>query len=78
MRLSTAQIKQFEHDGYVLADGFLEADEVTHLQDCYMATVDRLSRENALQNVQSGNDHDDDFHVYQIRTAHLQHPIFRM
>ena len=58
MRLSTAQIKQFEHDGYVLADGFLEADEVTHLQDCYMATVDRLSRENALQNVQSGNDHD--------------------
>ena len=78
MQLSTAQIEQFERDGFVLADGFLDADEVTHLQDCYMATVDRLSRENTLQNVQSGEDNDDEFQVYQIRTAHLQHPIFRM
>ena len=78
MHLSTAQIEQFERDGFVLADGFLDADEVTHLQDCYMATVDRLSRENTLQNVQSGEDNDDEFQVYQIRTAHLQHPIFRM
>ena len=28
--------------------------------------------------MQSGDDDDADFQVYQIRTAHLQHPIFRM
>ena len=78
MRLNAAQIEQFERDGYFLADGFLGAEEVTHLQDCYMATVDRLSRERTLQNVQSGEDDDEDFQVFQIRTAHLQHPVFRM
>ena len=43
-----------------------------------MATVDRLVGDGALENVQSGNDSDEDYQVYQIRTAHLQHPIFRM
>jgi radical SAM superfamily enzyme YgiQ (UPF0313 family) len=28
--------------------------------------------------VQSGSDRDEDFQVYQIRTAHLRHPVFRM
>lgn len=78
MRLSAAQIDSFERDGFVLADGFFDDDEVTHLQDCYMTTVDRLTREQSIQNVQSGEDDDADFQVYQIRTAHLQHPIFRM
>ena len=78
MRLSAAQIDSFERDGFVLADGFFGDDEVAHLQDCYMATVNRLTREQSIQNVQSGEDDDADFQVYQIRTAHLQHAIFRM
>jgi len=78
MRLTTAQIAAFERDGFVLADGFLGAAEIAHLQDCYMATVDRLVRERTMQNVQSGADRDEDFQVYQIRTAHLQHPAFHM
>ena len=78
MKLDATQIEAFEHDGYVLTDGFLSEEEITHIQDCYMDTVARLTRENALENVQSGADRDEDFQVYQIRTAHLQHPIFRM
>lgn len=78
MRLSGTQIEDFERDGYVLADGFHDADEIAHLQHCYMETVERLTRERSLQNVQSGEDDDSDFQVYQIRTAHLQHPVFRM
>lgn len=78
MKLSAAQVESFERDGYVLADGFLGDEEITHIQDCYMETVARLTREQALENVQSGEDEDEDFQVYQIRTAHLRHPIFRM
>ena len=78
MKLNATQIDAFERDGYLLTDGFLGDEEITHIQDCYMETVARLTREGALENVQSGEDRDEDFQVYQIRTAHLQHPIFRM
>ena len=43
-----------------------------------MTTAQRLEAERVLENVQSGGDRDEDFQVYQIRTAHLRHPIFRM
>jgi phytanoyl-CoA hydroxylase len=78
MRLTAAQIEAFERDGYVLGNRFLSESELAHLRDCYMETVARLADEDALENVQSGDDSDDEFQVYQIRTAHLQHPIFRM
>jgi hypothetical protein len=78
MRLTAAQIEAFERDGYVLGNRFLNESELAHLRDCYMETVARLADEDALENVQSGGDSDDEFQVYQIRTAHLQHPIFRM
>ena len=78
MKLNPTQIDAFERDGYLVIDGFLGDEEITHIQDCYMETVARLTREGTLENVQSGADRDEDFQVYQIRTAHLQHPIFRM
>ncbi len=78
MKLTPEQVASFWQDGYLLSDGFLDTAEVAHLKECYMATVDRLVGEDALENVQSGNDSDEDYQVYQIRTAHLQHPIFRM
>ena len=78
MRLSGAQLEGFERDGYLVTDGFLGAAEIAHLQECYMATVERLQAERRLENVQSGGDPDDQFQVYQVRTAHLQHPIFRL
>ena len=43
-----------------------------------MATVDRLVGDGALENAQSDNDSDEDYQVYQIQTAHFQHPIFRI
>ena len=43
-----------------------------------MATVDRLVGDAALENAQSDNDSGENYQVYQIRTAHLQHPIFGM
>ena len=78
MGMSQHQIQAFHQDGYVIADGFLSDAEVAHISDCYMQTLSRLQREGALENVQSGEDRDEDFQVFQIRTAHLQHAIFDM
>jgi hypothetical protein len=78
MRLGETELEGFRRDGYVVTPGFLDAAEVAHLAECYMATVERLRAEQRLENVQSGGDPDEAFQVYQIRTAHLQHPIFRM
>jgi phytanoyl-CoA hydroxylase len=78
MRLTNDQLAQFDRDGFLVHEGFLESAELDHLTDCYMATLARLEAEQQLENVQSGGDSDEDHHVYQIRTAHLQHPIFRM
>jgi hypothetical protein len=69
MKLDATQIEAFEHDGYVLTDGFLSEKEITHIQDCYMDTVARLTREKTLENVQSGADPDEDFQVYQDRKS---------
>ena len=78
MRLAPDQLERFRRDGYLLSDGFLEPDEIAHLGACYLETAERLASEQALENVQSGGDRDEDFQVFQIRTAHLRHPIFRM
>ncbi len=78
MRLAQDQLERFRREGYLLSKGFLEAEEIAHLRDCYTETAARLQAEQVLENVQSGGDRDEDFQVYQIRTAHLRHPIFRM
>ena len=78
MRLAQDQLEHFRREGYLLSKGFLEAEEIAHLRDCYTETAARLQAEQVLENVQSGGDRDEDFQVYQIRTAHLRHPIFRM
>ena len=72
MRLAPDQLDRFRRDGYLLSDGFLEAEEIEHLRACYLETAERLAAEQALENVQSGGDRDEDFQVYQIRicTAH--------
>ncbi|MGI9479883.1 MAG: phytanoyl-CoA dioxygenase family protein [Hyphomicrobiaceae bacterium] len=78
MRLSEQRTEAFTRDGYIVTEGFLSDAEISHLTDCYEQTLARLNREGALENVQSGEDRDEDFQVFQIRTAHLQHPIFDM
>ncbi len=78
MQLAPDELDQFRRDGYLLSEGFLDDAEIEHLRACYMETAERLAAENALENVQSGGDRDEDFQVYQIRTAHLRHPIFHM
>tara|TARA_B000000460_G_scaffold231474_1_gene189732 strand:+ start:104 stop:865 length:762 start_codon:yes stop_codon:yes gene_type:complete len=78
LRLDRQQIDSFSEDGFLLADGFLDQAEIQHLRVCYMETLERLKQDRALENVQSGSDRDEDFQVYQIRTAHLRHPVFRM
>jgi phytanoyl-CoA hydroxylase len=76
--LTTDRIEQFREQGYLRVEPFLGGTELDHITECFMATVERLQSEHALENVQSGGDSDDEFQVYQIRTAHLQHPVFRM
>ena len=78
MSLSPEQLNQFRADGFLRVGKFLTDVELDHLADCYMSTVDRLRDERALENVQSGKDSDEDFQVYHIRTAHLQHPAFKL
>ena len=77
MKLTQEEISNYENDGFVLNEGFLNDAEINHLLECYMETIHRLSSDGHLENVQSGDDSDDEFQLYQIRTAHLQHPIFR-
>ncbi len=76
--LTTDRIEQFQEQGYLRVESVLGGEELDHITECFMATVERLRSEQALENVQSGGDSDDEFQVYQIRTAHLQHPVFRM
>ena len=78
MMLTPEQIESFRRDGCLVVDGYLDDHEIDHIRACYMETVERLARERVLENVQSGEDSDDEYQVYQIRTAHLRHPIFRM
>lgn len=78
MSLSEQQAEAFTRDGYIVTEGFLSDAEISHIADCYEQTLARLNREGALENVQSGKDRDEDFQVFQIRAAHLQHPIFDM
>ena len=78
MSLSLAQRAHFDQQGFVVIDPIFSEVEIDHLSECYMATVERLRGEQSLVNVQSGKDDDADFHVYQIRTAHMQHAAFNM
>ncbi|MDG2286399.1 MAG: phytanoyl-CoA dioxygenase family protein [Alphaproteobacteria bacterium] len=78
MRLTENELEDFRSRGYLVTYGFLGASEIDHIRACYMETVERLRAERTLENVQSGGDRDQDFQVFQIRTANLQHPLFRM
>ena len=78
MKLTPEQVEEFHRNGCLVVDGYLDDHEIDHIRGCYVETVERLARDNVLENVQSGEDGDDEFQVYQIRTAHLRHPIFRM
>lgn len=78
MTLSPEQLASFERDGFLLHEPVLTGAEVDHLADCYEATLARLRAEQTLENVQSGGEDDGTAQVFQIRTAHLQHPAFNM
>ena len=78
MQLSSGHRAHFEREGYLRLPPVLTDAELDYLTECYAATVERLRSEHALENVQSGGDSDNEYQVYQIRTAHLQHPAFRM
>ena len=78
MKLTRDQVQAFRRDGCLVVDGYLDDHEIEHIRACNMETIERLARENLLENVQSGEDRDDESQVFQIRTAHLRHPIFRM
>ena len=78
MRVTPSDREHFEREGFLRLPPFLTEAEIDHLVECYEATAHRLRADHALENVQSGGDSDDDYQVYQIRTAHLQHPVFRM
>ena len=78
MKLTRDQVQAFHRDGCLVVDGYLDDHEIEHIRACYMETIERLAREHLLENVQSGEDRDDESQVFQIRAAHLRHPIFRM
>ena len=61
MRLTQEQVAFFEREGYLLVDGFLSAQEVAFIQDCYMQTIERLRAGHSLENVQSGGARDEDY-----------------
>jgi phytanoyl-CoA hydroxylase len=76
MALTKEQVEQFFEQGFLICDAFMSEPELTDLEQAFDQTFDRLVRENAVQNVQSGEATDDEAHVYQLRTAHLLHEAF--
>ena len=76
MRFTQAQKQLWLDQGYLVGDKLLEDAELDALGEAFLTTIDRLRRENRLENVKSDDAADDAKQVFQIRTAHLAHPLF--
>lgn len=77
MKLTEAQLKQYQEDGYLKYGDLLTPEEVTALQEAYMATLETMRQQRALASVRGGATADGkDTQVYQIRVAHLKHERF--
>ena len=76
MRFTPEQREQWLERGYLVGGPFLEDSELDAIGAAFLTTIDHLRREQRLENVKSDAAADDSKQVFQIRTAHLAHPLF--
>lgn len=76
-KLSPNQINHFRTHGYLPYSTIFSAKEINALQQAYMDCLNRLHHKNQLKNIRPGTRDDGaTTEVYQIRCAHLLHPLF--
>ena len=75
--LTADQIGHFQEEGFLVCGNVFTADEVTAFQHAYLECLDHLGQKNTLKNIRPGKRDDGvTTEVYQIRCAHLSHPVF--
>ncbi|HAA78101.1 TPA: hypothetical protein DCE37_23635 [Candidatus Latescibacteria bacterium] len=71
------QTATFQREGYLVFDDVFSPEEVEAYGQAYDDCLDRLRGESRLKNIRKGKLEDGtDTEVYQIRCAHLAHPVF--
>lgn len=76
MRFTTQQRELWLEQGYLIGEPFLTGDELQAIGAAFLDTIERLRSDNRLENVKSDEGDDAVAQVFQIRTAHLAHPLF--
>jgi phytanoyl-CoA hydroxylase len=75
--LDATEREYFEREGYLVFDEIFSPDEVAAFGQAYDDCLDRLRQTNQLKNIRNGQLEDGtNTEVYQIRCAHLFHPLF--
>ena len=75
--LSKVEVDAFGREGYLTFDTVFDSDEVRAFGDAYDECLDRLREEQKFKSIRKGQLEDGtDTEVYQIRCAHLFHPLF--
>lgn len=75
--LTPAQVTSFHQQGYLVNDVLFTASEVDALGQAYTDCLDKLQAEGRLASIRDGQLADGTAtQVFQIRVAHLQHPLF--
>ena len=77
MNITDKLVKQYHQAGYLVCRDLITPDEVRDLREAYTSSLERMRRENKLKSIRSGTDLEGrETAVYQIRMAHLHHPLF--
>lgn len=77
MNITNKLVKQYHQAGYLVCRDLITPDEVRDLREAYTSSLEKMRRENKLKSIRSGTDLEGrETAVYQIRMAHLHHPLF--
>lgn len=75
--LSEGEVDRFRREGYLTFETVFNADEVRVFGEAYDACLDQLKEARQFKSIRKGKLEDGtDTEVYQIRCAHLFHPVF--
>jgi hypothetical protein len=67
----------FHEQGYLVGEALFSNEEIAAFAGAYSTCLDSLTNEGTLASIRDGElDDGTPTQVYQIRAAHLQHPLF--
>ena len=77
MSLTPEQVTRFTEDGYLIHGDLITTNEAAAMQAAYLQCLDDLREQDELPNMRESKDPDGLVRaVYQLRCAHLMHPLF--